>query len=138
MPPFLIKPLLFLLVFTAAGGYGYYKGAQNTRETYEAAAAIQARENAEKLAAIILETETKTRALQNELRKAKAGNTLPDRATTLSTDFCRMYNADAGLPESPCPAPVTVEAIADTTRDNFAACRQNAIWLEECQSICGH
>ena len=138
LPTFLIKPLVILVALASLCGYCYYKGVSNTERTFEAAAAIQAKENAEKLAEILLQSDAKTRALEHELRKAKQGNTLPDKSLLLSADFCRMYNTDAGLPESPCPKAVTVAAVADTNRENFAACRQNAIWLEECQAVCGH
>lgn len=138
LPQILIKPLLAIVAIVGIFGFGYYKGATNTEATFKAAEAIQAKANADKLAEILSQTDAKTRALTDELRKAKAASTLPDRRVELSVDFCRMYNAGAGMPGAPCPHPVTVETVAGTTVDNFAACRQNAIWLEECQAICRH
>ena len=138
LPQFLIKPLLFIVAISAVAALGYYKGVEHTEDKYKAAIAAQAQENAEKLAAILLQSDAKTRALTNEIRKLKKGNELPDYRVLLSADFCRMYNDSAGMPQGACPPPVPLAAVADTTAANFAACRQNAIWLEECQAACGH
>lgn len=97
---------------------------------------IQSQENAKKMAAIVIETEEKTRAIyEQKINLLTQVEELPDNCV-LSPDFRRLHDSAAGLPEVSTASPVAAQAVAATVIDNYTACRQNAEWLEECNKIC--
>ena len=134
MPTFLIKPLIILCSIVGLFGFGYYKGHASAESDYNKAAIIQASKNAELLSQAISETESKTRLLY-EAKIRHINKPLPDKCV-LSTEFQVRHNYATGMPESATSHTVTAQAVIEAVEDNYFNCRQNMIWLEECQSIC--
>ena len=134
MPIFLIKPLIILCSIVGLFGFGYYKGYASAESDYNKAAIIQASKNAELLSQAISETESKTRLLY-EAKIRHINKPLPDKCM-LSTEFQVRHNYATGMPESATASTVTAKQVADTIIENYSNCRQNAIWLEECNRIC--
>ena len=134
MPTFLVKPLIILCSIVGLFGFGYYKGHASAESDYNKAAIIQASKNAELLSQAISETESKTRLLY-EAKIRHINKPLPDKCV-LSTEFQVRHNYATGMPESATAHAVTAQAVIETVEDNYFNCRQNMIWLEECQSIC--
>lgn len=134
MPSFLIKPLLIIAVFVGYTLCVYHYGYSRCQDKNEKIALEQAAENAEKVAKVIKETEEETRKLYERKIKRLQQKPLPDTCV-LSPDFRRMHDTAAGLPESSEAGPVTAQVVADTVADNYESCRQNIVWLEECQRI---
>jgi len=136
MPTFLIKPLIILCSIAGLFGYGYYKGHASAESNYNKAAIIQASKNAELLSQAISETESKTRLLyESKIRSLKNASRLPDTCI-LSSNFRMLHDSATGMPESATASTVTAKQVADTIIENYSNCRQNAIWLEECNRIC--
>jgi hypothetical protein len=136
IPPFLIKPIIYLAIIATIASVSFYKGFSYAESTYNEANVIQAKENAKALAKAIAETETKTRAIyERQIRNLKKVSSLTDTCL-LSPGFRQLYDASIGMPESATAQPVAVKALADTIIENHSACLQNAAWLEECNRIC--
>ena len=134
MPTFLIKPLIAICAIVGVFGFGYYKGHASAESDYNKAAVIKAAENAELLSKAISETESKTRLLY-EAKIRRITKPLPDKCV-LSSEFQVRHNYATGLPESATTHTVTAQAVIETVEENYFNCRQNTIWLEECQRIC--
>lgn len=127
---------MFLSVCSVAFMTGFYYGFSYSETKYEAAAKIQAQENAEKLRDAIAQSETKTRVMyERKIKVLKDIRKLSDTCI-LSADFRMLHDSATGLPEVSTTQPVTVKQVASTVIANYANCQQNSIWLEECNAIC--
>ena len=137
IPPFLIKPLIYLAVLASVASVSFYKGFSYAETTYKAAQTVQAEQNAKKLFEAINKTEKDTkRHYERYIATLKNVNKLPDTCH-LSNDFRRLHDAATNnLPEKPTEGTVEVRTLAATLAANYANCEQNAIWLRECNSIC--
>jgi len=136
IPAFLIKPLIYASILTALCGISFYKGVSYSENKYEAAQVIQAKRNAKLVQSAITETENKTSALyEDTIKRLKKRKPLPDTCV-LSADFRMRHDEAVGMPESPSAQTVAVATVADTVESNYDRCRQNIIWLEECQRVC--
>lgn len=136
IPGFLIKPLIYLSLVASYTAIVWWHGYDYSLGLSEEAALIQANKNAEAVSTAVKETEDATRRIyEEEIRRLKNRKPLPDNCV-LSPDFRRLHDAAAGLPESPKAGSVAAQAVADTIEHNYLACRQNIIWLKECQKIC--
>jgi len=136
IPAFLIRPLIYVCVLGLWGGMCFYKGCTYSESAYIKSGILEAKNNAKLLSEAIKESEDKTRKLyEDEITKLKNRKPLPDKCV-LSPDFRRLHDSATGMPKSTTAHSVTIEDAARTIEDNYFACRQNSIWLEECNRIC--
>jgi hypothetical protein len=115
-------------------GTSFYSGCQYTEDKYKQAQIKQASLNAEKLQDAITKAETQTRLLYED-KIRHLNKPLPDKCM-LSPEFRMQFDFTTGLPEVATTQTVTTQEVIDATRDNNFNCRQNIIWLNECNEIC--
>ena len=136
VPVFLIKPLIIAAIIGCVSSIAYYNGYTNAQQKYKKDALEQAAQSAKTLAGAIKYTEDKTRELyEDKIRHITNSKPLPDKCL-LSSEFRVQFNATTGLPEVTTARAVTPAEVIAATRENNFACRQNAIWLEECNAVC--
>ncbi len=136
IPAFLIRPLTYIGIFIFGISVGFYKGCSYSESVYIESGIEQAEKNAKILSKTTKDTESKTRKLyEDEIKRLKNRKHLPDKCI-LSAEFRRMHDNASGVSESATAQTVTVEVVASTIESNYFACKQNAIWLDECNRIC--
>jgi hypothetical protein len=114
----------------------FYKGFSYAEKEYKEALLIQQASNSKKLVEAVKESEIKIRGqYERYIKTIKKVDNLPDTCI-LSSEFRIMHDSAAGLPEVTTASTVTVKEVATTINDNYLACQQNAVWLEECNRIC--
>jgi len=136
IPQILIKPIIYVFAFISFGSVCFYKGCTYSESKYIESGIKQSEKNAQIVSKAVKDTEEKTRLLyENQIKQLKKRAPLPDTCI-LSADFRRMHDNATGVPESTATQTVTVDAVANTVETNYLNCRQNQIWLEECNDIC--
>jgi hypothetical protein len=134
--PQVYAAIAVILIWAASVGGAYFKGVNDTTEKYLNEQKDQALKNADQVAQIIKETEDKTRKLyEDKIKNQKRLASLPDTCQ-LSADFRRLHDEAAGVQGVPSAQAVAAGTVAATIEKNYSYCRQNAIWLEECNRIC--
>ena len=132
----LIKYAIIIVLFSGYTGAIFYGGMEYSENQTSQGMVIQAQQNAIKLQDAITESTNKTRALYEKRIKAITDTKpLPDKCV-LSPEFQMRHDNAVGMPKSATAHSVSAQAVAKTVEENYFNCRQNIIWLEECQSIC--